>query len=413
MLALRLILCIFISTFSRPSSAKSVRDAVPNAQLMPDRFSAFDDYEVLNVYEEGDEDVVHIRKRVDDDDEECENDCLNYSSLNENGFMQCIPEDDIPHETGKKTRSNVRKNPRLGLYHRVYDIGDPSEPLKPEWFRLKRHRTKWSKNIRGVTKTRCYSAEHVVEWQLLANFIKADKNRCVFLLKHFGMNMPMTMHKVQVAKNNGELKSNGRAEYETKDYDFSKFPTTNPLSPPNPWEHELVLINQDANNKKSNIWTGANLFREPQLDANGKLRFNLENGGTLEANFANQYYENGLKKTWQDNRGRCKAVHMFMTLMKPFQYRGLQKEWLDWMVVTHKNRLDGLNKALADHVDVFKGKSTIIPKLKRWDYTGIFSRVVEPPNCGFEKNASIMQKRVDLLLKEYQKLVAVDSTLRL
>jgi hypothetical protein len=58
--------------------------AVTSAQLLPDGFSAFGDYEILSVHEEDDEDVIKIRKRASEDD--CsENDRLEYSGWRDDG----------------------------------------------------------------------------------------------------------------------------------------------------------------------------------------------------------------------------------------------------------------------------------------------------------------------------------------
>jgi len=34
----------------------------------------------------------------------------------------------------------------------------------------------------------------------------------------------------------------------------------------------------------------------------------------------NKYFENKKEKQWDDNKGKCKAVHQFMTLMSLVQY---------------------------------------------------------------------------------------------
>lgn len=100
---------------------------------------------------------------------------------------------------------------------------------------------------------------------------------------------------------------------------------------------------------------------------------------------------------------------------EPFKERGLKKEWIDWMKELHKNMLDNMMRVLEDKVSVFKGQPSVNTNLKRWDYAGIFRRAVEVPNCGFEKNKNTMEKRVTLLLGEFQKLKArgIDSELKL
>jgi uncharacterized membrane protein YbaN (DUF454 family) len=45
-----------------------------------------------------------------------------------------------------------------------------------------------------------------------------------------------------------------------------------------------------------------------------------ENSKTLEWLFENKYYEKKVMKTWTDNKGKCKAIYLFMTLMSVSQY---------------------------------------------------------------------------------------------
>jgi hypothetical protein len=69
----------------------------------------------------------------------------------------------------------------------------------------------------------------VLEWNLLKTFIEADKDkgddsRCVFLYKYFLEDtMPLKNYKVQVAKDNGKLKSDGHFDYEEKEFEFGKW----------------------------------------------------------------------------------------------------------------------------------------------------------------------------------------------
>lgn len=44
------------------------------------------------------------------------------------------------------------------------------------------------------------------------------------------------------------------------------------------------------------------------------------NSNTLEWLFVNKYYDDKQVKTWDDNKGKCKAVYQFMTLMSLVQY---------------------------------------------------------------------------------------------
>lgn len=114
----------------------------------------------------------------------------------------------------------------------VYDIGDPTEPLKDEWFELRNRNKRWTKDLPGRTRSkRCYAAEHVLEWQLLKTFIEADKengptSRCAFMEKFFLdeiKGIPRTKHKVQVAKDDGRLGKDNKFEFEERLYDFDQW----------------------------------------------------------------------------------------------------------------------------------------------------------------------------------------------
>ena len=113
----------------------------------------------------------------------------------------------------------------------VYDTGDPTEPLKKEWFEMQLRNKRWNKDLVGRTPSganRCYAAEHVLEWQLLKQFIEADKkrgdeSRCAHLYQYFLEEIPKASYKVKVAKNNGKLEKNNHFEYEEKDYSFDKW----------------------------------------------------------------------------------------------------------------------------------------------------------------------------------------------
>lgn len=41
------------------------------------------------------------------------------------------------------------------------------------------------------------------------------------------------------------------------------------------------------------------------------MKKNKENFNTLEALFANKYWENQVEKKWADNKGKCKAVYNY------------------------------------------------------------------------------------------------------
>jgi hypothetical protein len=89
-----ILLSLYIQAWRGPSTGAAAQ-AVPSAQLLPDGFSAFGNFEVLSVREESDEDVVRIRKRADDPEDCDENDCLTYSGWAEEGKVGNSFEDPI------------------------------------------------------------------------------------------------------------------------------------------------------------------------------------------------------------------------------------------------------------------------------------------------------------------------------
>jgi hypothetical protein len=69
---------------------EATTEALDRAHLVHDDLFPLSDYEVLDAFEEGDEDVVRIRKRANND---CETDCLNYSGWEVDEQMHCDEED--------------------------------------------------------------------------------------------------------------------------------------------------------------------------------------------------------------------------------------------------------------------------------------------------------------------------------
>jgi hypothetical protein len=107
---------LYIHYLYGPSTGAAAQ-AVPSAQLLPDGFSAFGDFEVLSVHEEGDEDVVKIRKRANDPEDCDENDCLTYSGWAEDGRVDNSFVDDIvdyfPDPDPTRKRSEVEETDKL------------------------------------------------------------------------------------------------------------------------------------------------------------------------------------------------------------------------------------------------------------------------------------------------------------
>lgn len=125
----------------------------------------------------------------------------------------------------------------------VYDTGDPTEPLKKEWFELQQRQTRWTSHLTGRLSSsgekdpnRCYAAEHVLEWQLLKLFIdedqkKGSESRCWSLLKHFNEELPKASYSVKVAKNNGKLGTDNHFEFESKDHSFDGWENKDQIKP--------------------------------------------------------------------------------------------------------------------------------------------------------------------------------------
>jgi hypothetical protein len=126
------------------------------------------------------------------------------------------------------SRSYIRSTDQAQSYGKVYDTGDPQKPFDKEWFEVKNRKTRWGGTCR-------YATEHILEWQLLQDFIEGDKgqgsnSRCAHLQEWFLGSMPTSAYKVKVAKNDGELQKDNHFEYEDKDYGFGgfKFEAQNP-----------------------------------------------------------------------------------------------------------------------------------------------------------------------------------------
>jgi hypothetical protein len=68
-------------------------ELVENAPIYANGFLSLNDYEILSVHDEGEEDVVRLRKRADED---CGTDCMNYSGWEADEIMHCDPE--VPDE---------------------------------------------------------------------------------------------------------------------------------------------------------------------------------------------------------------------------------------------------------------------------------------------------------------------------
>ncbi|EAT79447.2 hypothetical protein SNOG_13120 [Parastagonospora nodorum SN15] len=400
--------------------------AISSPDILRDELFSINAYEVLSVHEDGDEDVVHLRKRADKDG--CQSDCLSYSGWEEDELMKPSHEDQAAE--GSLSKRNARKNTRdvcKGTYSRVYDIGDPQKPDEKEWFQLRKRDKKWKVDLNGRAGERIYAAEHVLEWHLLKDFIEEDKelnekSRCAHLYKWFLKSMPKGNIKVKVAKNDGELgkkdrsKNNEKLEtkdrftYEEKDYTLDK------------WEfaetpYELVILNSDANIKKENVWSDKNIFVVPQYNDKATKKTmlkNKQNSQTLEMLFENRYYEKKKLLDWPDNKGKCTKHASTQELYKK---RDLKTEWLDFMTARHKKYMKKMNDMMDEKIKVFTDPpgSIVFPtKVKRWDYLGVFRRAKDgPPNCGFEPDPQKMQDRVAMMIDAYKNMPKAVEDLKL
>jgi hypothetical protein len=113
----------------------------------------------------------------------------------------------------------------------------------------------------------------------------------------------------------------------------AQWPGKSTPAPPNPWEYEMVLLMDIANIKKENVrasvplqeshlhlqvWSKKTMINTPEP---GKENLpNKENSFTMQWLFENRYAEKQKEEKWADNKGTCRAVHQFMTLMLIAQY---------------------------------------------------------------------------------------------
>ena len=202
------------------------------------------------------------------------------------------------------------------------------------------------------------------------------------------------------------------------------------------------------------MWAGKNIVPETKYASDGTtLRPILENMETLEALYENKYWKDGKELKREDNRGKCRAIYKFVTLMAlvsyhndpfiqeimraqvirvgeafehleanvlpnldpTFKRRGLKDEWVTYMKALHKDRLGKLNDVLKDKVKIFRGESTM-SQVRRWDFAGTFwtrAKDKDSLNCGFEKDDKRMEERVKLLIEAYDKLDPVETELKL
>jgi hypothetical protein len=110
--ALQFTLFIYLHALSSLYHRATAFESVPSVQLLPDPF-ALRGYEVLSVREEGDEDVVHIRKRGEDDCKDPVADCAGYTSWADYEGLEST--DDVDYDAqaeGIIKRSLVKRGSR-------------------------------------------------------------------------------------------------------------------------------------------------------------------------------------------------------------------------------------------------------------------------------------------------------------
>jgi hypothetical protein len=90
------------------------------------------------------------------------------------------------------------------------------------------------------------------------------------------------------------------------------------------------------------------------------------------------------------------------TTGEDFKTKNLKSEWLTYAKELHEEKLDKLYKTMKAKIKIFKGKPGVTIKLKRWDYTGIFSRATPVELCGSEKDDTKMQARIDNMLEVWK-----------
>ncbi|KAF2276881.1 uncharacterized protein EI97DRAFT_490465 [Westerdykella ornata] len=259
--------------------------------------AAFQDYEVLSVHQEGDEDVSHLQKRAGHDESCEETDCVMYTGWEEDRKFTCTSSQNEEEEGG----DNLNERSLVNRGSRKYKTHPDS-----------------------VSK-RCYDAEHVLEWNMLAEFLQEEgykddaKSRCHSILEFFEGKMEREDIKVKVAKvYNKALAKGDHFDYEEKTFVSSKikddprpidwithqWPGTKKGNTPNPWEYELVLLMKDVNIKKENM-----------------SQKNQANNDTLEWLFVSKTFNRKDGQTkWPKNEGKCAAIYCFNTVIGIAQY---------------------------------------------------------------------------------------------
>jgi len=70
------------------------------------------------------------------------------------------------------------------------------------------------------------------------------------------------------------------------------------------------------------VWGGQSVFVEPDVEPSNTRQMKQtteKNSYTLEWLYEDKSFEGGIKK-WTNHKGKCKAVHQFMTMMSVAQY---------------------------------------------------------------------------------------------
>lgn len=84
-------LLFFQSVFLYPIARGLISDPFDHNDLLLGNLFSPNAYEILSIHEDGDEDIVRLKKRASESD--CGTDCLSYSGWEEDGVMNCDDED--------------------------------------------------------------------------------------------------------------------------------------------------------------------------------------------------------------------------------------------------------------------------------------------------------------------------------
>ncbi|KAF2178922.1 hypothetical protein K469DRAFT_754198 [Zopfia rhizophila CBS 207.26] len=350
------------------SSYIDIRDVLPGG------YDVFDNYDVLNVEERDDEDVVYITPRADEDS--CD-DCFNYSTWPwpadvkaeiaeesssgttvKRSNLHTLDESDssfdlelVDRASGTPGKGNAKKaeacagvdigdgktidkitffsyaypqNEGLMTQYKseVFDFEKWDDPVSAGYYNIKDVK-ELKVTVNGAPKNRKVSVEHILEWQLLKKFIESDKSKgkdsiCAHVKKFFTTKVAIDT-KWSVKDDNGKGAAKDvpvkKDEEQGIDWVAHQYPGVKSESP---FTYEFVHLNNDVNGLKKTLWAGNKIT--PDLNGNEEVKKNSE---TMDWHLENKWYDKkkfASVQKYKENQGKCKAIKKLRDVVGMYEY---------------------------------------------------------------------------------------------